>query len=351
MPAVRGERRARGRRSCARRPSRRPGRRGRRRPYWSSSLGTAGTRPPSGLTVRADVGDPQRLAGRQRRAARRRRPRPVVVVPSLRIARHPPSAQWSPVDRVDHGDGRRRTRHVRQRDRLGAPALEHPHLGALDPGRQLVGGAHRDEQPVDRVRSPGASRRGRAPGRPVSPGWPPRSGRRSAPPNWVTSVVGARRRLTVSPPGMVDLAVVQDRRSCARCVALEAPAAVGSAPVAGRSGAAPPGTTATTATAAAIAGRRRRAAAAADAGAARPRTSSRVSGASYRRVHAAVQLPAAALLGRWWSWCAHRSSSRGFEVERGCAARSAASARLAWDFTVPTEMPSTSAVSASLSSS
>ena len=37
--------------------------------------------------------------------------------------------------------------------------------------------------------------------------------------------------------------------------------------------------------------------------------------------------------------------------DRGARARRAASARLAWDFTVPTEMPSTSAVSASLSSS
>ena len=35
----------------------------------------------------------------------------------------------------------------------------------------------------------------------------------------------------------------------------------------------------------------------------------------------------------------------------GCRARRAASARLAWDFTVPTEMPSTSAVSASVSCS
>ena len=65
-------------------------------------------------------------------------------------------------------------------------------------------------------------------------------------------------------------------------------------------------------------------------------------------VHAPVQLPAQrfghGVLG------AHRSSSRGFSVA-GVRSRSAASARLVWDFTVPTEMPRTSAVSASVISS
>ena len=46
----------------------------------------------------------------------------------------------------------------------------------------------------------------------------------------------------------------------------------------------------------------------------------------------------------------HRSSSRGFSVW-GARSRRVASARLAWDFTVPTEMPRVSAVSASESSS
>ncbi len=59
-------------------------------------------------------------------------------------------------------------------------------------------------------------------------------------------------------------------------------------------------------------------------------------------VRLVVQGPSQLFLG------VHRSSSRppGF---RSCGARSrrVASARLAWDFTVPTEMPSASAVSAS----
>jgi len=48
----------------------------------------------------------------------------------------------------------------------------------------------------------------------------------------------------------------------------------------------------------------------------------------------------------------HRSSSRSAGLRwAGVRSRSVARARLVWDFTVPTEMPSTSAVSASLSSS
>ena len=48
---------------------------------------------------------------------------------------------------------------------------------------------------------------------------------------------------------------------------------------------------------------------------------------------------------------AHRSSSPLIAVCREASCLKVASALLAWDFTVPTEMPSTSAVSASLSSS
>ena len=57
--------------------------------------------------------------------------------------------------------------------------------------------------------------------------------------------------------------------------------------------------------------------------------------------------------GRWSG--RRRSSvllgSAGVEALRACGSRSAASARLVWDFTVPTEIPRAAAVSASLSSS
>ena len=90
---------------------------------------------------------------------------------------------------------------------------------------------------------------------------------------------------------------------------------------------------------------------------ARPWTSPRVSGASViestRVVQGATQVAALVVVAhRAVVRAAHRSSSpcRGFS-DWGARLRRAASARLAWDFTVPTEQPSSSAVSASLSSS
>ena len=83
---------------------------------------------------------------------------------------------------------------------------------------------------------------------------------------------------------------------------------------------------------------------------ARPRTAARSIGWSSPTSRARSW---SALLSRSFSWSLiapppGASGELGWSWTRD---RSAASARLAWDFTVPTEMPSTSAVSASLSSS
>ena len=71
------------------------------------------------------------------------------------------------------------------------------------------------------------------------------------------------------------------------------------------------------------------------------------------RVHAvdlAVQLAAEQLFELVVGCSSLLLAGAGVQVW-GARARRVASARLAWDFTVPTEMPSTSAVSASVSSS
>ena len=80
---------------------------------------------------------------------------------------------------------------------------------------------------------------------------------------------------------------------------------------------------------------------------ARVRTSASESGAASRLSAPTVQRLVQQVLGRSR---VHRSSSRAVR-DWGARARSPARARLAWDFTVPTEMPRTSAISASLSCS